>query len=246
MDVSVLKKIERRRRQLLVHSYIYYELNDSVISDSQWSEWALELEELQRNHPEESSKAVFYDEFKNFDHSTGAGLDYFKDEIICAAKLLLHNRDGNRNYISSDVIATALDPIFHGNSGGNEVTAMSAEDETINNLADILYGKTGPTVDLSPVFNGYENREELTDIKCELERISQVNEHCVNAIDSILTMYLTYGIVAESDKKLKESESTLLTLNRILNNYESYLQTMRTDLENERNRYALIFKEKEE
>ena len=32
-------------------------------------------------------------------------------------------------------------------------------DEAINNLADILYDKPGPSVDLTPVFNDYENNE---------------------------------------------------------------------------------------
>ena len=56
-------------------------------------------------------------------------------------------------------------------------------------------------------------------------------------------MYISFGAFAEGDKKLKDSESLLLTLNRILSNYEKYLTEVQTDLEFEKKRYGLIFKE---
>ena len=73
---QIKELIKRRRRQVLVHSYIYYILNDNIISDKQWSEWALELETLQNTYPELSSEVELYQTFKSFDHSTGANLDY--------------------------------------------------------------------------------------------------------------------------------------------------------------------------
>lgn len=93
MNEAIVKKIQRRRRQLLVHSYMYYELNDSTIDDATWSERALELERLQRDYPEESAAAKYYEEFKGFDHSTGADLDYFKDWVMRDAQVLLDARD---------------------------------------------------------------------------------------------------------------------------------------------------------
>ena len=45
-DDEILELINRRRRQILVHSIIYYKMNDNLISDNTWSEWALELENL--------------------------------------------------------------------------------------------------------------------------------------------------------------------------------------------------------
>ena len=89
MDSKILGLINRRRRQILVHSYIYYELDDNIVDDATWSKWALELEELQRDHPEESAAGVYAEDFENFDHSTGAGLNYFKSEIIGVARMLL-------------------------------------------------------------------------------------------------------------------------------------------------------------
>lgn len=35
--LKIAELILQRRLQMLVHSYIYYELNDNIISDSTWS-----------------------------------------------------------------------------------------------------------------------------------------------------------------------------------------------------------------
>lgn len=118
-------------------------------------------------------------------------------------------------------------------------------DEAINNLADILYDKRGSSVDLTPVFNDYENREDIRDIKCEIQKIQSLSSDVDKAIGDIVYMYISYGSFAEGDKKLKDSEALLLTLNRILSNYEKYLTEVRTDLEFEKRRYGLIFKEEE-
>ena len=34
---SIAELLNRRRRQILVHSVIYYKMNDNLISDSTWS-----------------------------------------------------------------------------------------------------------------------------------------------------------------------------------------------------------------
>ena len=49
---DVAELLNRRRRQILVHSIIYYKMDDNLISDSAWSAWATELEELQKKYPE--------------------------------------------------------------------------------------------------------------------------------------------------------------------------------------------------
>ena len=72
--LSIAKLITRRRRQILVHSVIYYRLNDNIISDQQWSEWALELENLQKEYPKLAEQVPYHDIFRDFDHSTGSNL----------------------------------------------------------------------------------------------------------------------------------------------------------------------------
>lgn len=73
-EKDILDLIDRRRRQILVHSIIYYELNENIVSDHQWAEWALELEDLQKRYPNIASKAPYAKEFDGFDHSTGQNL----------------------------------------------------------------------------------------------------------------------------------------------------------------------------
>lgn len=47
-QLKIAQLILQRRLQMLVHSYIYYKLNDNIISDSTWSKWAVELADLQK------------------------------------------------------------------------------------------------------------------------------------------------------------------------------------------------------
>ena len=42
--------ILRRRLQILIHSYIYYELDKNIVSESTWSKWATEGVELQNKY----------------------------------------------------------------------------------------------------------------------------------------------------------------------------------------------------
>ncbi len=89
MNQKIIEKIKQRRLQILVHSYIYYELDQNIVSDAQWNKWAHELVELQKKYPEESEQAEYYDKFADFDGSTGMDLAYFDDFIINRANILL-------------------------------------------------------------------------------------------------------------------------------------------------------------
>jgi len=74
VEARIAELITRRRRQILVHSVIYYRLNANVISDSQWSEWAVELEKLQKQYPEIAAQCPYAEEYEDFDHSSGYNL----------------------------------------------------------------------------------------------------------------------------------------------------------------------------
>ena len=88
MNKKAYAKIQQRRLQMLVHSYIYYVLNDNIISDFTWNKWAHELAVLQKKYPKTSKKVPYYKQFKNWDGSTGAFLD-FDDNIAGKAEYLL-------------------------------------------------------------------------------------------------------------------------------------------------------------
>ena len=76
---------------MLVHSYIYYELNQNIVSDHKWAEWAKELAQLQKDYPKESAEVEEYDQFKDWDGSSGAFLK-FGENIKTVAHILLENQ----------------------------------------------------------------------------------------------------------------------------------------------------------
>ena len=89
-ELKIAEKIQRRRYQMLVHSYIYYELNENIISDSLWSKWAVELADLQSNYPAVAERVIYAEDFAGWDGSSGAFLTYVnKPNIIVTATRLL-------------------------------------------------------------------------------------------------------------------------------------------------------------
>lgn len=66
--------IRRRRAQMVIHSYLYYVLDNPIISDNQWQAWADELANLQTEHPD-CCKIKYYDrEFSDWTGDTGMHL----------------------------------------------------------------------------------------------------------------------------------------------------------------------------
>lgn len=96
---TIQEKIKQRRRQMLVHSYIYYELNQNIVSDHKWAEWAKELQELQQKYPKESAEVEYYEDFKDWDGSSGAFLK-FGENIKTVAKILLEQNNCSNQHIN--------------------------------------------------------------------------------------------------------------------------------------------------
>jgi NAD-dependent DNA ligase len=96
---TIKEKIKQRRAQMLVHSCIYYEMNDNIVSDHQWQAWADELEQLQKDHPEECQIGYFDYEFRDWDGSTGNHLPHRHPLVYNKAKWLLdyHRRKDKIN-----------------------------------------------------------------------------------------------------------------------------------------------------
>ena len=99
--MTIKEKIRQRRRQMLVHSYIYYELDDNIVSDAQWAKWAKELEQLQKNYLKESAEVEEYEQFKDWDGSSGAFLN-FGENIKTVAKILLGIKSPSQPQIEAE------------------------------------------------------------------------------------------------------------------------------------------------
>lgn len=89
---TIEEKIKQRRLQMLVHSYIYYELDTNIVDDATWSRWAMELVKLQKENPITSKNVIYYEQFKDWDGSSGAFLKY-NDSIKKTAELLLKRQE---------------------------------------------------------------------------------------------------------------------------------------------------------
>lgn len=88
-ELSVAEKIQQRRLQLLVHSCLYYELNQSIVPDVVWDKWAKELVQLQKDYPGIAKEVVWADAFKEFDGSTGFDLPIRDEWVMRKAKQFL-------------------------------------------------------------------------------------------------------------------------------------------------------------
>ena len=94
---DIYSLINRRRRQILVHSVIYYKLNDNLVSDYTWSSWGKELVELQKKYPDISDEVPYANAFQDFDPSTGYSLPLDDPWAVSKAVYLLkigRNKNG--------------------------------------------------------------------------------------------------------------------------------------------------------
>lgn len=75
-DVDYIREfIHRYRRKLIVHSILYYELNENLVNDDTWSRWARELKVVQELYPELANTLGFFDEeFQGWEGVTGFAL----------------------------------------------------------------------------------------------------------------------------------------------------------------------------
>lgn len=88
-ELEVAELIQQRRYQMLIHSCIYYCLNENIISDMKWDEWAKELRDLQNQYPDISKKVTLYEYFKDWDASTGEFLPIREKWVIDLAHYVL-------------------------------------------------------------------------------------------------------------------------------------------------------------
>jgi len=87
---TVKERIRQRRAQMLIHSYLYYVLDQPIVSDHQWQQWADELVELQLSN---KVQIGFYDaEFCDWNGSTGMHLPKDRYVVSVATRVLKHHQ----------------------------------------------------------------------------------------------------------------------------------------------------------
>lgn len=88
MDIQEL--IHRRRRQVLVHSILYYAYNTNVVPDATYDLWAQELSKVQQDHPEDSEAVEYHLEaFRGYTGETGFHLPLHDKRATNVAKTLM-------------------------------------------------------------------------------------------------------------------------------------------------------------
>lgn len=88
---TVVDEIKMLRRQMLVHSAIYYELNDTLIDDHEWQRRANRLAHFQKKYPH--PVGVYDAAFEGWDGSTGYHLPIRDPWVVDTARKLLRQRD---------------------------------------------------------------------------------------------------------------------------------------------------------
>jgi NAD-dependent DNA ligase len=86
---DIKELINRRRRQILVHSYLYYRRNTNIIDDYTFDKWSKELADLQEKHPAIAAECVYAEAFKEFDGSSGYDLPTHEPDVMSSGEKLL-------------------------------------------------------------------------------------------------------------------------------------------------------------
>lgn len=66
---SVAEEVQRLQYNIITHSIIYYYMNDSIVSDDTFDRWCSRIVDLKEHESFIDSK--FYEDFKDFDGTTG-------------------------------------------------------------------------------------------------------------------------------------------------------------------------------
>lgn len=99
---TIAELIHRRRRQVMVHSALYYRLNASYLDDAVFDRWAHQLADLQHQNPEASeSVAYMVDAFRGFTGDTGFHLPLHDMATLRVAQHLVR-RNARNNHASPE------------------------------------------------------------------------------------------------------------------------------------------------
>jgi hypothetical protein len=101
-ELELIELINRRRRQILVFSCVYYVFNDNLVSDQEYDLRVRQLMELQDEYPWIASKCIYQKEFEKMD-GCGSGYSLSCREPWVINKALQLIRYNNVNQPSTKV-----------------------------------------------------------------------------------------------------------------------------------------------
>lgn len=87
------RQIDELREMLHAHAYIYYELNDNLISDSEWDGMARKLVGLQTTYPHSKERGYEWEYFKDFTGGTGFDMPWTDHIKRLALQMVLRQRN---------------------------------------------------------------------------------------------------------------------------------------------------------
>lgn len=95
--MSIQDRINFLQRYIIVHSYIYYELNNNIISDKAYDAKSKELTQYKNEYPELWKTSEYYKQFGGeYNGSTGFtlwhDLDDHQKEIIRSIVSIIYRR----------------------------------------------------------------------------------------------------------------------------------------------------------
>ena len=101
---TVKEKIRQRRSQMLVHSCLYYEMDESIVSDDKWQQWANELALLQDENPDDCNIDFYDKEFKDWTGASGAFLPLNDPKVRSKAAYILKISENNYVQTGPDMV----------------------------------------------------------------------------------------------------------------------------------------------
>lgn len=91
-DIRIYEAIQRKRLQILVWSRMYYILSYNMVSDYEFDKVGHELVDLQTKYPEISKIVAYYEEFADWDASTGFHLPLDDEWVVWKTNQLMHRK----------------------------------------------------------------------------------------------------------------------------------------------------------
>lgn len=99
---TVKEKIDQRRRQIHVHSVMYYHMDTSIVTDATFDRWAKELADLHANNPRLVKQGYLWKEFATWTGDTGMHLPV-TDWAVGMAEWLLSHPNGKKRQWDGDL-----------------------------------------------------------------------------------------------------------------------------------------------